>query len=1744
MLKRKLVKVVQSLLRQVGKLSKAAAKRVMRSLMRSLMARSRRANLQIAGFVLPTVTMVLLVVVLLTVAITLRSFDRLNNARNFRVDQATLAAATPGIQRARAKLDRLVGSFSSTPNDYSLYTEFNKSQVVNGKKIYLYDFGDETRLKLVYDVNGNGTIDADPTSPPEAVLDLSKYENIKTAWRFPVDTDNDGKFDTFTLYAITFRSPSRITSDPDPNKVGQFNRARKPLDARTPPMPPGGSLSAICQAALGNASAVVGDSDWYKLEGKLKKSFFIYVANVPITQDYINTVIPGADQSKYQAGKISFSALELQQDRSRLPLNNNAVWFDDDIEISGVSGFSLNGRVFTNSNLLASTTNFNGPVAFYQVSDPNSCFYEMENSKIVVSGNIANGAVVADTTYDNTGNIFIHRFFGKGVTPPTPYESIDNTNNKTTTDSGGSLIGYNTRAYSERIGTLVTAALWLHDGAPPNPVGAYPNNVPIDETTVSAVAKYPKEVKDAFNKKVEDNPNGDKRAILKQVLEGYFKDRTRRVTFKEAPAGSSMATLLGALSAYYPLTSSNYQNVFSGSVILPPANWMKVATSESNDTPIDSQVGGFKYLKAQNPDQSPAPDKESLLGDRMVVGNGLPAYWMQDTGTVITDKGQTQNVANQVWQDSSGNNTTDQRTRKSQSDTLPDLGDTGRGGFWESEAGKKPKSYENSGGMRIVTGAGIYYRSGSSISQISATPLLNAHRPSSSPLVVWPDTMPMTVPQVDDPSTPAVDESTLPTPWPDLRMRATAVYHYAQNADADQKPIACVSSYYDPTNAITARNPQKWPDATGVALPDVSGGIDTNLTDTLGTIGKLADNSSPGTQPTATAGARSNNGVVYSTVSNRTQYSAELQEQAKLTFPNGRLVNKPLADALAKATAARTIADWSAIDAANCAIGILNGDLTVQAAPIIPHGAIKESAFLDGREVKSLTRQLRNLPATPTTANRLNWLQIADITKLRTDTDSSDLDGDGNNTNDDQYTLPLEQRQPLEVRVTDIDLNLLRKTSIAVTSVTSTNTEYLLPNSGIIYATRDDALPDVSSADDPANPANTLNSPSPKELLVSASDFKLDPSRRPNGIRLVNGSNLGRKDNTNTYRDIEKGLILISNVPTYIKANQEPGGLIGFNLHKDPDPSASSSGKIIEEFQNKLLTGSSFYGRSTAAADLGLDQRFACRQNQPGCSGTGDQWRPATIIADAITLLSNTFYDGFRSQGDYDLNNNLDTDTVVGSPAFTDTPVTTRLKNGFFYNNFVTSADWVGSSPSNPPYPQSSFQTSYLINGVTPVQRRANFPEYLMEVCPKLPVSECEKPKDWYVDLSSSDPSNWKHSWDLLGTSGTSAPYDATIYFTTASLPTDTAVLKYQGFPRRVAFRRKANPAAPTDPSIGELSSNGSTSISAPTSDSSNLVVLGINGTNFQVYPLNSNTVPPTKNNALWFQTTNSANFHPASGGTATVSYDKTNRLLIYQPIQDAKDQPLLVPVLNIHSAIGTPNSSVTTAFGGTAGDLNSSLHGSPWIKQASPGITIGGVANNPTIFNATFVARNSPSRPSPGAGEQGGGLPNFVRLLENWGASTASGTTRTVNISGNFIQSGQSQYATGPAQPADSSVGSASRLFYTLSGSKADYRWKDSYTGFLYRGGAFESRSPFYFPGKRQWGFDVGILSQVPDLFGQRFTSKTLAPSNEYFRGISQSDDWLKTLVCAGVDVNKTDNFQNKAVPNRDSSCLPLTNY
>ena len=388
MFKSKLSKVIVSLLRRVLGVTRSGAKRLMRAMLRSLMAMGRRARLPVAGFVLPTVTMVLLVVILLTVAITLRSFDRGNMARNVRVNQQVLAAATPALDRAKAKIQFLLYEDpqrpTATPSDTELYRIMSSYPTPStSANPDFYTFGDEIRLRLRFPLNGGGLANANDPQGPLVNAQDQENEAINTAWRYPVDTNTDGRFDTYTLYGIFFRNPPLTPT-------GDFSRTRKPLDARTPPMSLGGVTNPACVQGTGTVASLVGDSGWYRIDGRLQKSFFVYTVNVPITQADIAANGLGNDFQPF-AGTSSISALEYQQDQSRIPLSNNAVVYEDDLDISPGPPLNLNGRIFTNSNLLVSGLNADRTIRLFQVSSRSSCFYDQENSKIVVGGNVVNG---------------------------------------------------------------------------------------------------------------------------------------------------------------------------------------------------------------------------------------------------------------------------------------------------------------------------------------------------------------------------------------------------------------------------------------------------------------------------------------------------------------------------------------------------------------------------------------------------------------------------------------------------------------------------------------------------------------------------------------------------------------------------------------------------------------------------------------------------------------------------------------------------------------------------------------------------------------------------------------------------------------------------------------------------------------------------------------------------------------------------------------------------------------------------------------------------------------------------------------------------------------------------------------------------------------------------------------------------------------------------------------------------------
>jgi len=1606
---RKFVRVIQDFYQQFKRKPPSTVKEQSLWLLRSFIVTKKRPDWVNAGFVLPTVAMVSLVVVLLTIAILFRSFERSKDASNVRVNQLVLNAAMPAIDRAKAKIDKLSNDPRlprSTPNDFSL------SQVIS-QNVSEFTFGDESQLTLFYDIDGNGSRKTNPTS-------LSDEETLNTAWKYPVDTDNNGKFDSYTLYSIKFRNPPQTNGNP--------SRARNPLEARTPPMNETKG-SNVCDRGSNTSASLVGSQGWYQRGSTLRRSIFVYTTTVPITD------IKGLSTTNYEEfkGNKGFAALEYQQDRERRPLTNNAVLYNDDLEIAPGGGINLNGRILTNSNLLTARR-FNNPIKFFLVSSPDSCYFSERNSKIVVGGNVAN-ARTSDSSDQKSVEVHLFKEISAGKNPPS--ESIDK-NNKSINLSGGTQVAYNSGAYEKRIDLLVEAA------------------------SARAKTSLPTEIQDELKEQVAAGK--DETTEKKALLRSYFRKRTRRVPYGEI----SFPNTDKALGSY----TKNNVLVGTKDEMRPPDKWVfpfnpSNGTTHTGYANLALKTNGSKKIRfpAQQTDLPEPEGEEKYLGDRVVVGNNLPQMWWDDTkNKFVTQEEAGQEISGREWDSGSGT-----RKRFPQVSELDDLGDTGRDGFWEESATLYPEdALDVIGGLRVITGTGIYLPDDYDVTE-SSTKYTNALKATDK---VWSDQMPIVfpLPEVGTPS--GTDPTTQGFPYaetPYLQMRATAVYHFQRSAyDPDtpstnpQTPIACVSSYYDPTNEDTAQNANTY---KGKTLP--------------------WNRSSTG---------KSNNGIVYGPPTRtKSTYQRVLNYQAELKYPNGRLINKQLKKALDKGSKNLTLAEKSALDSAICALQIMDGSLSPSSS-IIPHGAIRETSFLDARQVKA-------------------------------------VDKVGDETN---YNLDVELRQPLEIRTTVLDLKALKNKSIGNT--THKTTEYLLPNSGIIYATRDDALPDLSDDDDPNDDDDKIG--------TSSTDFKLDPTRRPNGIMLINGEELNRST-TNQNKPEEKGLILVSNLPVYIKGD--------FNKHQH------------EEFTTKLnSTWSNFYSRKENT----LNSNFACRPGQfTGCS-SGEKWRSATVIADAITVLSENFELGYRNQGDYDLRDNwgyaalgydLDKDGTIEtstiSPGFnenilkidldgdgkttntnvtrmsekalgvdlnndddkTDTNVNITEKNipsvvihrlnGFWDNNFVTSYNWWERATGFASDSDGDIQSSYFNNFATPIQRRVPFTEYVMEVCRKPTVSAC-KPEDWVVGYNKNGDDDFKDigdNPDLKAHELTPKDNDFTADTLGAGTTARPAIEEYQGYPRRIAFLR--------DATTGDLILDDATTNKQP-------IPLGITGSdnptpnsstdkNGQInyYPYTTTTIgivsypkysssnrPRRHSRALWFRTINGSNDNYGDDYPLWIE----NRTALASS-SNYKEQPLLIPVLQIQAPLQVPDTDGNDSsklFNSKLSDVINNSNN--WILEAKD-----------TETNLVFAQGDTPARPD----ESNGGLENFVRYLEKW-------RNTTHKASGSFIQYKRSAYATAPWEAMLSSnytnAASAFSTGGTLFGYPQAYR-----TTTNNQGGTTLSRTPFYSPPNRSWGFDVALLTQLPDLFSQRFTAPPTGDPNEFYREVSRDDDWVSTLLCAAEPSN-----------------------
>jgi hypothetical protein len=229
--------------------------------------------------------------------------------------------------------------------------------------------------------------------------------------------------------------------------------------------------------------------------------------------------------------------------------------------------------------------------------------------------------------------------------------------------------------------------------------------------------------------------------------------------------------------------------------------------------------------------------------------------------------------------------------------------------------------------------------------------------------------------------------------------------------------------------------------------------------------------------------------------------------------------------------------------------------------------------------------------------------------------------------------------------------------------------------------------------------------------------------------------------------------------------------------------------------------------------------------------------------------------------------------------------------------------------------------------------------------------------------------------------------------------------------------------------------------------------------------------------------------------------------------------QPLLVPVPQLL------NSGIATGAQQTG-----------WITQAE---------SNGTTFNLIVGAGDTPSRALNAAnGDFNGGLQNLPRFLEIWSNSGAQ-TSIANNIKGSFIQQNRSAFSTAPYLPIlpptfvpANPIDTLATLF-TQSPARLGAPDRLSPTQQLLTTYNIQGdRIPYFTPPTRNWGFDVGLLSQPPDLFTQRFTiPSTNTQPAEYFREVGRDDEWVKTLMCGTVAPDQQPNADKIATSLR-SGC------
>ncbi|MDC0835922.1 hormogonium polysaccharide biosynthesis protein HpsA [Geitlerinema sp. CS-897] len=335
----------------------AFAQFLRRNFLEPLFSRRRRhRRLNPSGFVLPTAIMLLLVMALVVGAILLRTVTRTEQAILIRRDRVIYNAATPAIDRAKAKIEYMFTQDERIPQG-----------------IPSEDLLERIMLNVEENPDPNAPSIDPYTLPKEQRLDIDGDGEEDNAWYFyvdengdgtPDDENNNGVPDLRVAYSVIWNTPDDATDLAEQSDDDLTARAGR-REVRQGPY--GGIPKPGCEPAA--------DEDISRIEnGWLRDP----VSTAILLKNFQIDAFAIADN---EDGTVT--TLEVQQERQADRGNKWGAWFRNDLEIFPGRDFKWNGAMHTDGSLIIGRNQprrLRVSVYGYLVSGPGSCLYQAGRS--------------------------------------------------------------------------------------------------------------------------------------------------------------------------------------------------------------------------------------------------------------------------------------------------------------------------------------------------------------------------------------------------------------------------------------------------------------------------------------------------------------------------------------------------------------------------------------------------------------------------------------------------------------------------------------------------------------------------------------------------------------------------------------------------------------------------------------------------------------------------------------------------------------------------------------------------------------------------------------------------------------------------------------------------------------------------------------------------------------------------------------------------------------------------------------------------------------------------------------------------------------------------------------------------------------------------------------------------------------------------------------------------------------------